>query len=72
MHNPIKSLFVYNANPVIAAANQSKLLENLCREDLFMIVSEVFRLTLVIIRYFTADARRTKRSDVAGVIAISI
>ena len=42
-HHPIKSLFVYNANPVIAAANQAKLLENLCREDLFMIVSEIFQ-----------------------------
>ena len=41
--HPIKSLFVYNANPVIAAANQSKLLENLCRKDLFMVVSEIFQ-----------------------------
>ena len=40
---PIKSLFVYNANPVIAAANQLKLLENLCREDLFTVVSEIFQ-----------------------------
>ena len=39
----IKSLFVYNANPVIAAADQSRLLKNLCREDLFIIVSEVFQ-----------------------------
>ena len=40
---PIKSLFVYNANPVIAAANQLKLLENLCRKDLFTVVSEIFQ-----------------------------
>ena len=40
---PIKSLFVYNANPVIAAANQLKLIENLCRKDLFTVVSEIFQ-----------------------------
>ena len=39
----IKSLFIYNANPVIAAANQTKLVKNLCREDLFTVVSEIFQ-----------------------------
>ena len=39
----IKSLFVYNANPVIAAADQTKLIKNLGREDLFTVVSEVFQ-----------------------------
>ena len=34
-----KILFVYNANPVIAAANQLKLLV----EDLFTVVSEIFQ-----------------------------
>ena len=38
----IKSLFVYNANPVIAAANQTKLIKQLQREDLFVVVSEIF------------------------------
>ncbi len=40
---PIKSLFIYNANPVIAAADQTKLINNLSREDLFTVVSEVFQ-----------------------------
>jgi len=39
----INSLFVYNANPVVAAADQTKLIRNLLREDLFIVVSEIFQ-----------------------------
>jgi anaerobic selenocysteine-containing dehydrogenase len=42
VQNPIHCLFVYNSNPVIAAANQTKLIQNLCRSDLFVTVSEIF------------------------------
>ena len=39
---PIKSLFVYNSNPVSQAPNASKIVEGLKREDLFTVVSELF------------------------------
>ena len=38
----IRSLFVYNANPVIASADQSRVVDNLRRNDLFTVVSEIF------------------------------
>ncbi len=38
----ILSLFIYNSNPLIAVANQQKLLKNLKRENLFTVVSEIF------------------------------
>lgn len=39
---PIKSLFVFNSNPVIVAPEQNKVLKGLQREDLFTVVSEQF------------------------------
>ncbi|WP_207483084.1 molybdopterin-containing oxidoreductase family protein [Arenibaculum pallidiluteum] len=39
---PIKSLFVYNSNPVSQAPAQSKIVAGLMREDLFTVVSELF------------------------------
>lgn len=39
---PIRSLFVYNSNPVSQAPEQGKLVEGLLREDLFTVVSELF------------------------------
>lgn len=39
---PIKSLFVYNSNPVSQAPEQAKLIAGLEREDLFTVVSELF------------------------------
>jgi anaerobic selenocysteine-containing dehydrogenase len=39
---PIKSLFVYNSNPVSQAPAQAKLTAGLAREDLFTVVSELF------------------------------
>jgi anaerobic selenocysteine-containing dehydrogenase len=39
---PIGSLFVYNANPVVVAPEQEKVLKGLGREDLFTVVSEHF------------------------------
>ena len=39
---PIKALFVYNANPITAAADQEKTVEGLKRDDLFTVVSEIF------------------------------
>ena len=39
---PIKSLFVYNSNPVIVAPEQEKVVRGLAREDLFTVVSEQF------------------------------
>jgi anaerobic selenocysteine-containing dehydrogenase len=39
---PIKSLFVYNSNPLVVAPDQARLQEGLSREDLFTVVSEHF------------------------------
>jgi len=39
---PIKSLFVYNANPMAMVTEQAKLEQGLAREDLFTVVSEHF------------------------------
>ncbi|MCB0656653.1 MAG: molybdopterin-dependent oxidoreductase [Saprospiraceae bacterium] len=39
---PIKTLFVYNANPAVTAPNQNLVLQGLRREDLFTVVLEHF------------------------------
>lgn len=39
---PIRSLFVYNANPMAMVTEQNKLERGLAREDLFTVVSEHF------------------------------
>ena len=39
---PIRSLFVYNSNPLVVAPDQARMLEGLAREDLFTVVSEHF------------------------------
>jgi anaerobic selenocysteine-containing dehydrogenase len=39
---PIQSLCVYNANPMVVAPEQEKVLQGLAREDLFTVVSEHF------------------------------
>ncbi|HZU02521.1 MAG TPA: molybdopterin oxidoreductase family protein [Ktedonobacteraceae bacterium] len=39
---PVKALVVYNANPVIVAPEQDKVVKGLLREDLFTVVSEHF------------------------------
>ncbi|WP_374336823.1 molybdopterin-dependent oxidoreductase [Methyloversatilis sp.] len=39
---PIKSLFVYNSNPVSQAPGAGTIVEGLQREDLFMVCSELF------------------------------
>jgi len=39
---PIRSLFVYNSNPVVVAPEQQKIVKGLEREDLFTVVSEQF------------------------------
>ncbi|MFC4811282.1 molybdopterin-containing oxidoreductase family protein [Paenibacillus sp. GCM10023250] len=39
---PIRSLYVYNANPAVVAPNAGKVREGLAREDLFTVVHELF------------------------------
>lgn len=39
---PIKSMFVYNANPMVMVADQEKMAQGLKRDDLFTVVSEHF------------------------------
>jgi anaerobic selenocysteine-containing dehydrogenase len=39
---PLKSLMVYNANPMSQAPEQNKIRKGLLREDLFLVVSELF------------------------------
>jgi anaerobic selenocysteine-containing dehydrogenase len=42
MEPPIKWMMVYNANPVVTAANQNRTIEGLMRDDLFTVVHEQF------------------------------
>lgn len=39
---PLKSMMVYNANPVVTTADQTKVIDGLMRDDLFLVVSEHF------------------------------
>ena len=39
---PVRALYVYNCNPAAVAPNQAKVLEGLRREDLFIVVHELF------------------------------
>ncbi len=39
---PIRSLFVFNSNPMVVASDQARIEEGLRREDLFTVVSEQF------------------------------
>lgn len=39
---PIKSLYVYSSNPAVVAPNGSRVREGLAREDLFLIVHDLF------------------------------
>ena len=39
---PVLALYVYNCNPAAVAPNQAKVLEGLSREDLFVVVHELF------------------------------
>ncbi len=39
---PIKSLFVYNSNPISQAPNAGEIVRGLLRDDLFTVVSELF------------------------------
>jgi anaerobic selenocysteine-containing dehydrogenase len=39
---PVKSLFVYNSNPVSQAPNAGQIVDGLKRDDLFTVVSELF------------------------------
>jgi anaerobic selenocysteine-containing dehydrogenase len=42
LKTPIQSLFVFNSNPMVVAAEQEKIERGLAREDLFTVVSEHF------------------------------
>jgi anaerobic selenocysteine-containing dehydrogenase len=39
---PIKSMMIYNVNPVVQAPDQERIKKGLLREDLFLVVSELF------------------------------
>jgi anaerobic selenocysteine-containing dehydrogenase len=39
---PVRALYVYNSNPAAVAPDQARVLEGLCREDLFTVVHEQF------------------------------
>jgi anaerobic selenocysteine-containing dehydrogenase len=39
---PVRALYVYNANPAAVAPDQARVLEGLRREDLFVVVHELF------------------------------
>lgn len=39
---PVRALFVYNANPLVVAPDQDKVVAGLSREDLFTVVSEQY------------------------------
>src|SRR5262249_17099194 len=42
LRTPIRSLFVFNSNPMVVAPEQDKIERGLAREDLFTVVSEQF------------------------------
>lgn len=42
LNPPIKSLFVYNCNPLVTISEQDKIVKGLQRDDLFTVVSEQF------------------------------
>jgi anaerobic selenocysteine-containing dehydrogenase len=42
LRKPIRSLVVYNSNPMVVAPEQAKIEQGLMREDLFTVVSEQF------------------------------
>lgn len=39
---PVRALYVYNSNPAAVAPDQRRVLEGLCRDDLFTVVHEQF------------------------------
>ena len=39
---PVRALYVYNSNPAAVAPNQAKVIKGLERDDLFMVVHELF------------------------------
>ncbi len=39
---PVRALYVYNSNPAAVAPNQAKVLNGLRRDDLFVVVHELF------------------------------
>ncbi len=39
---PVRALYVYNSNPAAVAPNQAKVLQGLARDDLFVVVHELF------------------------------
>src|SRR4030081_1177435 len=39
---PIMSLFVFGANPATSSPNAGRIVEGLCRDDLFTVVHELF------------------------------
>jgi anaerobic selenocysteine-containing dehydrogenase len=39
---PVRALYVYNSNPAAVTPNQAKVLNGFCREDLFVVVHELF------------------------------
>jgi anaerobic selenocysteine-containing dehydrogenase len=43
LNPPIKSIFVYNSNPVAVAAESQKVIAGFKREDLFTVVHEIFQ-----------------------------
>lgn len=41
-HPPLRSMFIYNTNPVVVAPEQDKIVAGLSRDDLFTVVHEQF------------------------------
>src|SRR5205085_1392686 len=39
---PIKALYIFNANPVASSPNSGRIIEGLCRPDLFTVVHDLF------------------------------
>ena len=63
----VLALYVYNCNPAAVAPNQAKVIDGLRREDLFVVVHELFATDtvdyadIVLARDFPARARRSSR-----------
>ena len=64
---PVRALYVYNCNPAAVAPNQAKVIKGLKRDDLFVVVHELYATDtvdyadLVLAGHFAARASRYPR-----------